>query len=218
MKIKKIIITTVGILFLCVLLVSIMAESNATAEPISNGSSSSNAVGFTTPIPLTASDISNAWPDLPSANQVYNSGSCSIVDLNTFGKSVPVNTTTGLPSTSGVNPNSQPCFNVSSTIVNCTSTVLNYQTGQYISNVPTIWLQYNTTIWVQVPYNDLETGVQPYATAINLLTGNSISTSPMTTSSTTWSIGEYDNPSAISGSYSIEGAVSYGEWTLDTLP
>lgn len=190
MKTKKMIVITISILLLCML--SVSEEFNVYAELSSNDSTSSNGVNSilnTKPTPLTASDIAKAWPNLPSATQIYNSGYCSIVNLNTFGKSVPINATTGFPESSGINPNSSSCYDASSVIANCTSTSLNYQTGQYVSNVPTIWLQYNSTIWVQVPYNDLKTSVQPYATAIAQELGNGTSTSPMTTTPT-WSIGE----------------------------
>jgi hypothetical protein len=127
-----------------------------------------------------------------------------------------MNATTGLPATTGINENSPSYINASSVVANCTSTTLNYQTGQYVYNLPTIWLQYNSTIWVQVPYDALQTSAQPYATAISQVTNQAPSNSPMV-SSTTWSIGEYDNPQDITGSYPVEGAVSYGEWTKNSF-
>jgi len=130
--------------------------------PPTNTHANLTATPLTT-APLTASEIAAAWPNLPSAKELYDAGGCLMVDLRYAGKQSPL--VNGLPD--GLpDPNSPTLYNVSSLYANCTSddTILNL--GIIVRNDPHIWLEYNSSIYVEVPTSYLQTTVQPYATAV----------------------------------------------------
>lgn len=168
---------------------------------------------------LTPSEIAAAWPNLPTAKELYDTGSCLMIDLRYAGKqSIMAN---GLPG--GLpDPNSPTVYDPSSLIANCTSNDPIIELGIVVQNDPHIWLQYNSSVWVEVPASYLQTSVEPYATAVQQilnahLPNVSASPSPDQAESYTWAVGEYDNPSDITGSNVTTGAISYGEWTNNTL-
>ena len=192
-------------------------QVKAETTTITSGDNVNTIPGYTA---LTQSEITSAWPNLPTAQQLYYSGGASTIDTSTLGQVESAN----LPNTS-----LSTAVNLSYMISNCTSTgITSYGV---IQNDPHIWLQYNSTIWVEVPLSYLNTTVQPYATAIqqayaigsegpypfNATASQNSSASQntvITVNAPTWAIGEYDDPSTISGSSTnVMGAVSYGYWS-----
>ena len=87
-------------------------------------------------------------------------------------------------------------------IMNYTSDVPAMLTGGVLRDVPSIWLQYNETIWVQVP--------------IDLLMATRAATAQpqpeTTTPNNTWALGIYSNPALIAGSNPVYGAMTFGAW------
>jgi hypothetical protein len=168
---------------------------------------------------LTPSEIAVAWPNLPSAKSLYDTGSCLMVDLRYAGKqSIMAN---GLPGELP-DPNSPTVCDPSSLIANYTSNDPIINLGIIVQNDPHIWLQYNSSVWVEVPASYLQTSVEPYATAVQQILNAhlpNVSASPSLDQAAppTWAVGEYDNPSDITGANLTTGAISYGEWTRNTL-
>jgi hypothetical protein len=191
----------------------------------SNGTSDTGSSVLTGTVPLSASDIAVAWPNLPTAQQLFNSVGVVSIDTSTLGKQ---------GSWKNPDPNAPTSLDLSSVISNCTSNDITVY--GIVQNNPHIWLQYNSTIWVEVPASYLNTTVQPYAAAIQQLhTIGSLGPYPMNTTAlapssassstpqtySTWAIGEYDDPSQINFGYPVLGALSYGEWSCyppNTLP
>jgi hypothetical protein len=128
------------------------------------------------PAPLTNSEIETIYPNLPTANQLWNGGNCAYLDTS--------------------NSNNGPGLTVS----NYTSDEPNFLQGGVLKNVPHIWLQYNSTVWIEVPLPDLQS-IQAIASPAS--------------SGTTWAIGAEAEPDTISGSYSVTGGLTFGEfgWT-----
>jgi hypothetical protein len=158
-----------------------IANSNMQAE----ASGSSIYLGSK---PLTNSEISSQWPNLPNAKQLMTADIYIFRDSRDY--------------------SDQQYFN--STIANCTSDGINSYLGGVTHNIPNIWLQYNDTIWVEVPQTY-------FAATQNLSTGRSPNrenlVSPMiTTPTSTWALGLYADPSNVSGSNSVSGTASFGEW------
>ncbi|WGM88801.1 MAG: hypothetical protein IAX21_09995 [Candidatus Bathyarchaeota archaeon] len=96
---------------------------------------------------LPDSDVMERWSDLPTAEELYTNGSCLVIDLRYCGKQVS-SINESLP-----DPNSPTIVNIESILVNCTQNVLDYHNGGIIYDSPSIWLQYNESIWVSVPNN-----------------------------------------------------------------
>lgn len=207
---------TVGEIVLLSLLALQAVQSNDSKGNVRAASSSKTALPRT---PLTASEIAGAWPNLPSAKELYDSGSCLIIDLRYAGKQSKL--AYGLPDELPgelPDPNSPAVYDMSSEIANYTSDDPIIDLGVIVHNNPHIWLEYNSSIWVQVPSSYLQTFVQPYATAVQQILNAHLHSTSQPGNQTTWAVGEYDDPRDISGSNPITGAISYGEWTRDFLP
>jgi len=86
-------------------------------------------------------------------------------------------------------------------IRNYTSDTVNFGSGAINLNQPNI-VESNGTTWVQVPLAVLEEDGCANALGYNA--------SPLTAASQ-WALGEYSQPSSISGSYSVGGVMSYGD-------
>jgi hypothetical protein len=217
---KKTPVKIIATLLLCLFMFSMVDVINAHAITGNDNVGDSILSAVT---PLTASEIATAWPQLPTATELYDARQCIVIDLSYAGKQMATNN--GLP---GALPdqNSPTTYNMSSAIVNCTSNDPIIDLGVIIQNDPHIWLEYNSSIWVEVPPSYLQTSVQPYATAVqqimNARLPNATSPSENATSSSetpqtqsTWAAGEYDDPSQMGSD--ITGSLSYGEWTQNTL-
>ncbi len=124
------------------------------------------------PVPLSAADIHASYPALPTAAQLWSPEGCGFLDTRYYD-----NATSGL-------------------ISNSTSYEPNLLTGGIMKNV-CIWLQYNATVWVEVPPS--------------YLTSSQTSVSPAT--ATTWAIGAEADPNDIASGIYVTGACTYGEWT-----
>jgi hypothetical protein len=114
-------------------------------------SNTDDVVALGQKVPLTNEQIKAKWPNLPTAKQIYGNEGCLVIDLRYCGKQVS-SMNEALP-----NPNSPTVIDVTSTIVNCTTTVADYLHGGLHVNSPQIWLQYNSSIWIQVPLKYLTT-------------------------------------------------------------
>jgi len=114
-------------------------------------SSTDDVVEMGQKIPLTNDQIKAKWPNLPTAKQLYENEGGLVIDLRYCGKQVS-SMNEALP-----DPNSPTVIDVTSTIVNCTTTVADYLNGGLRVNSPQIWLQYNSSIWIQVPLKYLTT-------------------------------------------------------------
>jgi hypothetical protein len=205
-KLKRI-SATIGGVFLLTLVVLLPTQLGCVERGLA---ATGNNVSTLTRIPLTPSEIAAAWPNLPSAESLYDTGGCLMIDLRYSGKqSITAN---GLPGDGLPDPNSPIVCNMSYWIANYTSNDPIVNLGIIVQNDPHIWLQYNSSIWVEVPASYLQTSVEPYATAIRQLTLNAGLPADQT-----WAVGEYDNPWDITGSATTTGVISYGEWSQQTL-
>jgi len=147
-------------------------------------------------VPLTNDQIKATWPNLPTPKQLYENEGGLVIDLRYCGKQVS-SMDEALP-----DPNSPTVFDVTSIIVNCTTTVPDYLHGGLDVNSPHIWLQYNSSIWIQVPSKYLQTTI----------------TSKETKQQTeTWAVGMYANPQQIAGSYDVWGVCTFGQWNSETF-
>ncbi len=139
----------------------------------------SSSLAALTGQPLADSVIKNAWPNLPTAKQLWDSGKAKCwVDTS---------------DSKAINPQ----------IKNCTQIALSgFKGGQ--QTVPIIWLQYNSTIWIQAPISLLQNTSQiaDFQRPSQTDSGGS----------STWAIGLYANPTDIAGSSTVYGALSYGSW------
>lgn len=181
-----------SVLFLLSLLAFTTAQAlNAKA---SDTSTSSITPTIGQQIPLTNDQIKATWPNLPTAQEIYGKVPCSVINLDFNGKQA--SSVSGIP-----DPNSPTVEDMSSTIVNCTTTEPDYYNGGLFTG-PQVWEQFNSTLWVDVPLQYLQTS-------------SNLSNSPLpaTTTPPTWAIGAYQDPSALAGSYSVWGACSFGEYT-----
>lgn len=116
-------------------------------------SSTDDVVELGQKVPLTNDQIKAKWPNLPTAKQLYENEGGLVIDLRYCGKQVS-SMNEALP-----DPNSPTVFDVTSTIVNCTTTLPDYLHGGLIVNSPQIWLQYNSSIWIKVPSKYLQTTI-----------------------------------------------------------
>lgn len=169
-------------ILVCLLSIAVMQITLTTkftsAQTDGNGSAIS--------VPLTNVQINAAWPNLPTAQQLWNSTTKCWIDTDQEGA------------------NAGP-------IENCTYNVLSSLGDQgYEPNVPSIWLQYNTSVWIQIPVNLLQdtTQVPTYQ--------RQQAPSPQQTE--TWALGLYTNPSQIAGSSVVGGAVSTAIWGNNFKP
>lgn len=182
-----------------VLLVSLPAFS---ATPMLGAKATNNNADSAIPalgqkIPLTNDQINAMWPNLPTANQLYGNELCAVIDLRYCGKQVS-SMDEALP-----DPNSPTVIDMNSTIVNCTTTLPDYLHGGVIVNSPQIWLQYNSSIWVQVPSQYLQTTVTP--------------TGAVQQQPTTWAVGMWANPGEITDPYDVWGVCTFGQWRWTTF-
>lgn len=111
-------------------------------------SSTTDEVRLLQKVPLTDSEIKSRWPDLPTAQEIYGNG-CLVIDLRYCGKQAS-SMNDDLP-----DPDSPTVIDIESIIANCTMDVPDYLHGGIMRDVPSIWLQYDNTTWVQVPMNIL---------------------------------------------------------------
>jgi len=132
------------LLILTLLVISATPLIQATAID----SSTTDEVRLGQKIPLTDSEINARWPDLPTAQEIYNNG-CLVIDLRYCGKQVS-SMNDGLP-----DPDSPKVIDIELIIVNCTMDIPDYLHGGIMLDVPQIWLQYDNTTWIQVPMNTL---------------------------------------------------------------
>lgn len=132
------------LLILTLLVISATSLIQATATD----SSTTDEVRLGQKIPLTDSEITARWPNLPTAQEIYNNG-CLVIDLRYCGKQVS-SMNDDLP-----DPDSPTVIDIESIIVNCTMDIPDYLHGGIMLDVPQIWLQYDNTTWIQVPMNTL---------------------------------------------------------------
>jgi hypothetical protein len=98
-------------------------------------------------VPLSDSEINARWPDLPTAEELWNSEFKYFIDTRSFGKQVvDPQLTKGVPVIE---------MEIEYDIMNYTADVPNFLTGELMLDVPHIWLQYDETVWIQVPINKL---------------------------------------------------------------
>jgi hypothetical protein len=144
--------------------------------------------------PLSTSEIKTNWPDLPTAEELWNSEFKYFIDTRSFGKqAVDPQLAKDVPTVE---------MEIEYEIMNYTSALPNFLTGELMRDVPNIWLQYNDTIWIQVPYTRLGVSNQ-------LVTEKQDS---VDTRQSTWAYGIYTNPAQIAGNSDVWGAASIGSW------
>jgi len=177
-------------LTLLIILVTPLIQANAI------DSSTDDVVELGQKVPLSNDQIKKMWPNLPTAKQIYGNEGCVVIDLRYCGKQVS-SMDESLP-----DPNSPTVFDVTSTIVNCTTTVADYLNGGLRVNSPQIWLQYNSSIWIQVPSKYLQT---------------TMTSKESKQQSETWAVGMYANPQQIAGDYDVWGVCTFGQWNSETF-
>jgi hypothetical protein len=147
---------------------------------------------------LSNSEISAAWPNLPTAKELYQEGYCITVDLRYSGKDI-----SNLDSAKA--DTEMPSADALSWITNCTRDEINWRDGTIIKTA-NIWLQYNSSIWVMVPQKYLnQSSIQPPDEQTDL--------APQ---AGTWAIGLYTDPNDIAHGAPVMGAVTYGEYPTST--
>ena len=153
-----------------------IAETQATTV-------TSSSAAISTWAPLTDSQIKANWPNLPTAKEIWDTY---------WGKSVGiwyVNTAEASKATMA-------------SIANYTSNEPDYLNGGISYNENHIWLQYNNTIWIQVPMFLVKTPTPTDSPQPNI----------SDTVVSNWAIGLYANPSQIAGSTPVYGAMTFGGW------
>jgi hypothetical protein len=98
-------------------------------------------------VPLSDSEIKTRWNNLPTAEELWNSETKFFIDTRSFGKQV-------------IDPQFVKDIPVIETeieyeIMNYTADIPNFLRGGIMLDVPIIWLQYDETVWIQVPINKL---------------------------------------------------------------
>lgn len=146
-------------------------------------------------IPLSNEEIESRWPNLPTAKQLYENGGGLVIDLRYCGKQV-ASMNESLP-----DPKSPTVYDVTSIIENCTTTSVDYHLGGLNVNTQRVWLQYNSSIWIQVPKSYFQ---QTTSAKTITLTSN-------------WALGMYANPQEIAGTYDVLGVCTFGEWNSLTF-
>jgi len=119
------------------------ARTDSKAASSSGGSNSNTQVSiantcndtFWNRVPLTDSEIKVRWPNLPTAEELWNSSFRAFIDTSCIGEQNQTGLHIG-----------------DMTIENYTSNEPNFFSGlpDIFYSVPHIWLQYNSTIWVAV--------------------------------------------------------------------
>ncbi len=122
------------------------------ANMIETNSTDEIKIGHKTP--LTTEEIEAFWPNLPTAQELYKEG-CTVIDLRYCGKQAS-SINNNFP-----DQNSSTVINVKSMIVNSTVDLPDYLHSRIIQDYPKIWLQYNSSIWVSVPFKYLKTATKP---------------------------------------------------------
>jgi len=151
-------------------------------------------------VPLTDAQIKEKWPNLPTAKQIYENEVCVSIDLRYFGKRVS-SMDEIFP-----DPDSEAVFDVASQISNYTITTHDLRSGNLVT-VSNIWLQYDSNIWVQVPYTYLNSEVSDTTKSANSVTRGS----------TTWGVGLYANPQTTAGTYGVQGVCTFGQFKSNTF-
>lgn len=169
----------------------------------SNMSSEADAVSeLGQKITLTNEQINAAWPNLPNAKEIYGKDICLVIDLNYCGKQA--SSMNSLP-----DANSPTVIDLASTIVNCTTTVVDLMHGKILYNTPQIWLQYSDSVWILVPSKYVPAVSQPLSEQQTDASGISVGN--------TWAIGASANPADVAGSNPVMGVVTFGQWTTNTF-
>lgn len=149
-------------------------------------------------VPLSNTAIESLWPNLPTAEELWDSKVKCWIDMRDYGKLDASTDVSALEASSYVSD----ARIAAEPIMNYTSDVPAMLTGGVLRDVPSIWLQYNETIWVQVP--------------IDLLMATRAATAQpqpeTTTPNNTWALGIYSNPALIAGSNPVYGAMTFGAW------
>lgn len=124
-----------AILVCSLFIISAFAIANSKDQTTTQDIQSTNVNNQLSPIPgpLTNSEIQSMFPNLPTATQLWNGNGvgCGFVD-----------TSTDFSNSSGI-------------ISNDTDYSMNYLTGELTQNI-NIWLQYNSTVWINVPQTMLQ--------------------------------------------------------------
>lgn len=154
-------------------------------------SSTDDLVHLGQKIPLTNDQIKATWSNLPTAQEIYGDDGCLVIDLRYSGKQAS-SMNDDLPDL-----DSPTVIDMASTIVNCTTSIPNLLNGGIMYNVPQIWLQYNSYVWILVPPKYLTTSTIP---------------TQMEQQGNTWAIGMFNNPTDIAGSYDVWGACTFGQF------
>jgi hypothetical protein len=103
----------------------------------------------TQPHQLTNEEVTQLFPNLPTADQLWNNGTCNWIDIN--------ESQTGVVTHLGQNNATVylPAVSPSDVIRNYTEFIPDFFTGQYAGYYAHVWLQYNETIWVEEPLINL---------------------------------------------------------------
>jgi hypothetical protein len=188
---KRAIFVNIGVgLVLSLLLFSFQLSSiKATDTERTNISTTTDApssVALSTWKTLTNSEIKANWPNLPTAKEIWDTY---------WGKP---------PGVWYVNT-AEASKAALDSIANYTSNEPDYLNGGISHNENHIWLQYNSTIWIQVPMFLVKTPTQPTPEPQPPSADSAALVS-------NWAIGLYANPSQIAGSTPVYGAVTFGGW------
>lgn len=187
---KSRIAKTSAILVLALLAVSLQLSSiNAinmeTIIDESSDTDASTSAAISTWKPLTDSEVKTNWPNLPTAKEIWDTY---------WGKP---------PGVWYVNTQEASAA-VMASIANYTSNEPDYLIGGVSYNENHIWLQYNSTIWIQVPMFLVKTP----STTDSQPPAPSAPAAPVQN----WAIGLYANPSQIAGTTPVYGAMTFGGW------
>jgi len=132
-KMSAILLVTFLVLLVTVVVIAVKMVDNPAADAYPE--MFAPGIPFPKPfekIPLTNAQIDATWPNLPTAKQICESEGYS---------SMHVSSKDSLP-------------------VNCTQTGPNLMSGGFVT-VTNIWLQYDSSTWIKVPYRYLNTTIAP---------------------------------------------------------
>jgi len=144
-----IVLKELSIVIPCVAVVMVfLALLGFSLQQVSGTNPENEEVAIFEKVPLSDSEIKARWPNLPTAEELWNSdGGKFFVDTRSFGKQV-------------VDPQFADVAVVETEIeweiMNYTADIPNFLRGGIMLDVPIIWLQYNDTVWIQVPINTLD--------------------------------------------------------------
>ena len=172
------------LLVLSLLLAPAMQIIIANADTEQPQNTAVSGVSFA-PLPLSNSQISTIWPNLPSAQTLLNSNSTFIFDSAEYGQIASSG-----PGQPQIPPNPTGHL-LPFTVTNYTAYVPSMLTG-LIYLVPSIWLQINnSTRWIEVPINLLLSTNQtdiPAPTAPSVSTGTQSSSPSPAQQASNWAI------------------------------